>query len=125
MLVYCDSVVLIYFFDHTGHFNIRATNRMAAFAAANDRIAISDLVRLEYHIAPLRNNDAVKLGLFDAFCARPDVQFLPIQHRGVRASDRDPSRLQFQAWRLAAFVRCRRWGLRPVLDQRQSTFALY
>lgn len=79
MLVYCDSVVLIYFFDHTGPFNVRATNRMAAFAAAKDRIAISHLVRLEYRIAPLRNNDAVKLGIFDAFCARPDVQFLPIR----------------------------------------------
>lgn len=26
MLVYCDSVILIYFFDHTGYFNVRATN---------------------------------------------------------------------------------------------------
>lgn len=75
MLVYCDSVVLIYFFDHTGRFNVRATNRMAAFAAAKDRIAISHLVRLEYRIAPLRNNDAVKLAIFDAFCVQPDVQF--------------------------------------------------
>ena len=78
MLVYCDSVIFIYLFDHTGHFNIRATSRMAAFAAAKDRIAISHLVRLEYRIAPLRSNDAVKLGIFDAFCVRPDVQFLPI-----------------------------------------------
>ncbi|HET6879865.1 MAG TPA: PIN domain-containing protein [Pirellulales bacterium] len=78
MLVYCDSVILIYFFDHTGHFNVRATSRLAALAAANDRIAFTDLVRLEYRIAPLRSNDAVKLGIFDAFCIRQDVQFLPI-----------------------------------------------
>jgi predicted nucleic acid-binding protein len=35
-------------------------------------------VRLEYRIAPLRNNDALKLAIFDAFCIRSDVQFLPI-----------------------------------------------
>jgi hypothetical protein len=45
VLVYCDSVILIYFFDHVGSLNLRATNRLAAFAAAGDRIAISDLVR--------------------------------------------------------------------------------
>ncbi|MGH7137113.1 MAG: type II toxin-antitoxin system VapC family toxin, partial [Pirellulales bacterium] len=54
------------------------TKRLAALAAAKDRVAITDLVRLEYRIAPLRSNDAVKLGIFDAFCVRPDVQFLPI-----------------------------------------------
>lgn len=78
MLIYCDSVVVIYSFDHTGQFNVRATSRLAAMATAKDRVAITDLVRLEYRIAPLRNNDAVKLGIFDAFCARPDVQFVPI-----------------------------------------------
>jgi predicted nucleic acid-binding protein len=92
MLVYCDSVILIYFFDHTGHFNIRATNRLAAMAAAKDRVAFTDLVRLEYRIAPLRNNDAVKLAIFDAFCVRPDVQFVPItkavfdRATGIRAA---------------------------------------
>ena len=44
MLVYCDSVVLIYFFDHVGPFNTRATNRLAAMALAKDQIAVSDLV---------------------------------------------------------------------------------
>jgi predicted nucleic acid-binding protein len=78
MLVYCDSVVLIYFFDHTGPFNVRATHRLGALAAAKDRLAISDLVRLEYRVKPLKDGDAVKLTLFDAFCARPDVQVVPI-----------------------------------------------
>lgn len=78
MLVYCDSVILIYFFDHIGHFNTRATNRLATMAAAKDRIAFTDLVRLEYRIAPLKGNDAVKLAIFDSFCIRPDIQFLPI-----------------------------------------------
>jgi predicted nucleic acid-binding protein len=78
MLVYCDSVILMYFFDNTGPFNVRATNRLAALAAAKDRIAVSDLVRLEYRVMPLKTGDTVKLTLFDAFCARPDVQVVPI-----------------------------------------------
>ena len=78
MLVYCDSVILMYFFDHTGPFNMRATNRLAALAAAKDRIAVSALVRLEYRIMPLKSADKTKLALFDAFCARPDVQQVPI-----------------------------------------------
>ncbi len=28
MLVYCDSVILMYFFDHTGPFNVGATSRL-------------------------------------------------------------------------------------------------
>jgi predicted nucleic acid-binding protein len=78
MLVYSDSVILMYFFDHTGPFNVRATAHLAALAAAKQRLAISDLVRLEYRVKPLKTGDTVKLALFDAFCARPDVQVVPI-----------------------------------------------
>ena len=78
MLAYCDSVILMYFFDHTGKFYSRATNQLAKLAAANERVAISDLVRLEYRVKPLKDNDTLKLTLFDAFCVRPDVQVIPI-----------------------------------------------
>jgi predicted nucleic acid-binding protein len=78
MLIYCDSVIPMYFFDHTGPFNVRATNRLAALAAAGDRIAISDLVRLEYRVKPVKNGDTTKLALFDAFCAQPEVHVVPI-----------------------------------------------
>jgi predicted nucleic acid-binding protein len=78
MLIYCDSVIVVYFFDHVGTFKLRATNRLAALAMAGDRIAISELVRLEYRIKPLKMADTTKLGLFDAFCSQPDVQIVPI-----------------------------------------------
>lgn len=78
MLVYCDSVILMYFFDHTGPFNVRATTRLAALAVTRDRLAVSDLVRLEYRVKPLKAGDTTKLALFDTFCARPDVQVAPI-----------------------------------------------
>src|SRR4051794_39524770 len=78
MRIYCDSVILIYFFDHAGAFNVRATNRLAAMAAARDRIAISDLVRLEYRVKPLKAGDSTKLTLFNGFCSQPDVRVIPI-----------------------------------------------
>jgi hypothetical protein len=43
MLVYCDSVILIYWLDDTGPFHLRAEGRRVAFQAAGDRVAISDL----------------------------------------------------------------------------------
>jgi uncharacterized protein len=78
MLIYCDSVIVMYFFDHIGTFNLRAKNRLAAIATAGDRIAISELVRLEYRIKPLKSADTTKLALFDGFCSQPDVQIVPI-----------------------------------------------
>jgi len=78
MLIYLDSVILMYFFDHTGPFNVRAVNRLAALAAAGDRVAVSDLVRLEYRVKPLKTGDTAKLSAFDGFCGRPDVHVVPI-----------------------------------------------
>jgi uncharacterized protein len=78
MLIYVDSVILIYFYDHTGPFNTRATNRLNALTAAADQIATSDLVRLEYRVKPIRIGDKAALAIFDAFFSRPEVRVLPI-----------------------------------------------
>jgi predicted nucleic acid-binding protein len=78
MRVYLDSVILIYLFDHTGPFNLRATSRLAALVTAGDAIAVSDLSRLECRVRPIRLGDAAKLSVFDAFFARSDVELVPI-----------------------------------------------
>jgi predicted nucleic acid-binding protein len=78
MLVYCDSCIPIYYFDHTGALNVRASNKLAALAAAGDLIAASDLVRLECRVKPMSLGDTAKLAVFDAFFARPDVRLVPI-----------------------------------------------
>lgn len=77
MLVYCDSVILIYFFDHAGPLQVRAATRLAALGAA-DRLALSDLVRLEYRVGAMKAGDAARLSAFDGFCARPDLALVPI-----------------------------------------------
>lgn len=76
MLFYCDSVILMYFFDHTGPFNVRATNRLMALAAAGDQLGASDLVRLECRVKPIKDGNSAKLAIYDAFFARPDVRLV-------------------------------------------------
>jgi predicted nucleic acid-binding protein len=78
MLIYCDSMILMYFIDHTGPFNVRASNRLTTLWAAGDRIAVSHLVRLECRVQPIRNGDAARLAFYDAFFSRPDVDVVPI-----------------------------------------------
>jgi predicted nucleic acid-binding protein len=78
MVIYCDSVILIYFLDAVGPFNVRAVARMAAIQAARDTPAFSDLTRLECRVKPLSLGVLTTLADFDAFFTRPDVRLVPI-----------------------------------------------
>lgn len=78
MLIYCDSVILIYWMDQIGPFHLRAHNRILALQASGDRVAVSDLTRLECRVGALRRRDAITLAAFDNFFARADVHKLPL-----------------------------------------------
>ena len=78
MLIYLDSVILIYALDHVGPFQTRADNRLKVIAAAGDQIAVSDLSRLECRIKPIQIGDERKLEVFDSFFARVDVLLIPL-----------------------------------------------
>jgi predicted nucleic acid-binding protein len=78
MLIYFDSVIVIYLIDHTGTFQARAAKRLADLTAAKDQVAISDLTRLECRVKPLSLGDKVKLAGFDAFFSRPEIQKVPL-----------------------------------------------
>jgi predicted nucleic acid-binding protein len=78
VLIYCDSVILIYYFDQVGPFNVRATQRLAALLAAHDVIAVSHLTRLECRVGPMKRGDSPVLTVFDQFFAKPDVQNVPL-----------------------------------------------
>lgn len=78
MVVYCDSCILIYLFDHSGTWNERALHRWASLVGAGDVVATSDLVRLECRVHPIQLGDQARLAVFDAFFQRPDVLYVPI-----------------------------------------------
>ncbi len=78
MLIYCDSVILIYYLDHVGPFQVRAAKRLAALKAAGDTMAVSDLTRLECRVKPLQKGDVLALSKFDGFFALPEVRLVPL-----------------------------------------------
>jgi uncharacterized protein len=78
MLVYCDSMILIYYLDHIGPFQDRVASRLASLRAAGDQIVVSDLTRLECRVMPIRLGDTFVLAKYDNFFALPDVRYVPL-----------------------------------------------
>jgi predicted nucleic acid-binding protein len=78
MRVFCDSVILIYYFEGTPSFKARATARLQALWASGDVMVSSDLVRLECRVLPVRLRDAVRLAEFDGLFADPTVVHVPM-----------------------------------------------
>jgi uncharacterized protein len=78
MLVYCDSVIWIYYFEGAPSFQARATARLAALWAAGDVVGTSDLVRLECRMQPIRLGNVVRLADYDNLFSQPNVRLLPI-----------------------------------------------
>jgi predicted nucleic acid-binding protein len=78
MLIYCDSDILIYWLDEIGPFYLLAEGRMAILLLAGDRLAVSDLTRLECRVGVLNRNDTAALKVFDDFFARSEVRLVPL-----------------------------------------------
>jgi len=78
VLIYCDSVILIYYLDANDVYHRRAASRLQALHQAGDQIVVSDLTRLECRVKPMQVADARRLAIFDGFFARPDVLKAPL-----------------------------------------------
>ncbi len=73
MIVYLDSMIVIYAVEGPEPFLARAKSRLASLVAAGNQAAISDLTRLECRVKPIRLNDADVLDDFDRFFDAPDL----------------------------------------------------
>ncbi len=78
MRVYCDSVVVIYYLEGAPTFRARATVKLGVLWSVGDILVVSDLVRLECRILPIRLRDAVRLFEFDTLFGQPNVELVPI-----------------------------------------------
>src|SRR6266404_4950304 len=78
MRVYCDSVIFIYYLEGAPPFKARATARLGALWSAGDIVCMSDLVRLECRLQPIRHSNAMALAQYDALFAQPNVERVPI-----------------------------------------------
>jgi len=67
MIVYLDANIVIYLIEQPLHWGPRAAARYAALRAAGDEVVISDLLRLECRVGPLRSGNVRMLARFDAF----------------------------------------------------------
>lgn len=73
MTVFLDTNIVIYFVEQTPAWGAKVRARVAVLRAAGDRLAISDLVRMECRVGPLRTGNTTLLGDFVNFFNDPDV----------------------------------------------------
>jgi predicted nucleic acid-binding protein len=59
MLIYLDTVVVIYAIEGAAALQTRSRERLASANSAADELATSDLTRLECLVHPIRRNDPV------------------------------------------------------------------
>jgi len=78
MRVYCDSVIVIYHLEGRPAFKARANARLGALWSAGDILVVSDLVRLECRLMPIRLGNATGLADFDALFGQTNVESVPI-----------------------------------------------
>jgi uncharacterized protein len=78
MVVYLDSVIVIYCVEGLPPFQARAQAHIASLRAAGDHLAFSDLTRLECRVKPIKLANATLLADFDKFFAAVDLIKVPI-----------------------------------------------
>ena len=78
MIVFLDTNVVIYLIENPPVFGARASGYITSLRAAGHTFAVSDLVRLECRILPIRRSDFALLGHYDAFFASPQVQIFSL-----------------------------------------------
>ena len=78
MLIYPDSNIVIYLIEQPVSFGTRASARIAAAAAAGDRIVVSDLTRLECRANAVASGDQDTLAQYDAFFSQAVERIMPL-----------------------------------------------
>lgn len=78
MIVFLDTNVVIYLVERTPSWGPKAAVRFAALLAMGAEPAVSDLVRMECRVGPLKFGNAVRLNEFTAFFTAPDMHVFPV-----------------------------------------------
>jgi len=78
VIVFLDTCPVIYFVEQPPLWGPKASACLAVLRAAGDQFAVSDLVRMECLVGPLKSGDSIVLSNFQAFFTGPGVLVLPI-----------------------------------------------
>jgi predicted nucleic acid-binding protein len=76
--IFLDTNVVIYLVENTPGFGIRAAQHVSHLRAGGHTFAVSDLVRMECRVHPMRQGNLQVLADFDSFFASSDVQVLSL-----------------------------------------------
>jgi predicted nucleic acid-binding protein len=77
-MVFLDTSAVIYLIEQPPLWGPKVTARIAALLAGGEQLAVSDLIRMECQVGPLKAGDSLLLAKFVTFFASPDVQVLPV-----------------------------------------------
>jgi uncharacterized protein len=77
-MVFLDANPVIYLIEQPANLGPKATARVSQLLTSSERLAVSDLVRMECQVGPLKANDAGLLAKYTTFFASPDLDVLPV-----------------------------------------------
>ena len=77
-MVFLDANPVIYPIEQPAIFGPKVTARVTVLLASDQRLAVSDLVRMECLVGPLKANDHMLLAQYVTFFRSPDVSVLPV-----------------------------------------------
>ncbi len=78
LAVYLDTNVVIYLIERTPDLGTIAAHYVQNLIAKKQRLVVSDLVRMECSVRPLRLNDIITLSAFNAYFDSDDVDVASI-----------------------------------------------
>jgi predicted nucleic acid-binding protein len=78
VIVFLDASVVIYIVQQPPVWGPKAAARLAALKASGDQPAVSDLVRMECRVVPLKTGDSTLLSDFTAFFTAGNIQVFPV-----------------------------------------------
>jgi len=76
--IFVDSNIIIYLIEQPEGWGPRAAIRFRAIRDRGDEVVVSDLVRMECRIGPLRDADTKTLAHYDDFFRSEDVEVAPV-----------------------------------------------
>jgi predicted nucleic acid-binding protein len=68
IVVFLDANTVIYLIEQPPTLGSKATARVTALLAGGERLAVSDLVRMECQVGPLKANDVALRARYVTFC---------------------------------------------------------
>jgi predicted nucleic acid-binding protein len=77
-MVFLDTNAVIYLIEQPAALGSKTKARVTALLASAERLAVSDLVRMECQVGPLKANDPVLLAQYITFFQSPDVSVLTV-----------------------------------------------